>query len=159
MEKFIGLPYRFWTPHYEESVYQQCNTLPLEKDLKETGVCCSGLINLFLLKNNKPPVGGTEKWFDYLTSLETTVPLSNNIPIPKGSLVFSRYEDESSQGHIAYVVSNLKKIYNSTIIHSIGRYPLETIELYGPGVIEEPVLNTIEMYTHVSLGTKWLEKI
>ena len=63
MEKFIGLPYRFWRPQNEKSVYEQCNTLPLKEDLKETGVCCSGLINLFLLNNNKQPVGGTEKWF------------------------------------------------------------------------------------------------
>ena len=159
MEKFIGIPYRFWTPQYEESVYEQCNTLPLEEDLKETGVCCSGLINLFLLNNNKQPIGGTEKWFEYLTSLQTTVPLNDNILIPTGSLVFSNYQDETTQGHIAYVVSDSKNSYNSTIIHSIGRYPIENTLVYGPGVIEEPLINSIEMYTHVSLGTDWLEKI
>lgn len=159
METFIGIPYSFWSPQNEKSVYEFCKRLPEENKIKETGVCCSGLINLFLLKNNKQPVGGTEKWFEYLTSLETTVALNDHILIPTGSLVFSNYQDETTQGHIAYVVSDSKEIHNSTIIHSIGRYPHENNGLYSPGVIEEPVLNTIEMYTHVSLGTNWLDKI
>ena len=46
---------------------------------------------------------------------------------------------------------------DSLITHAIGRKHIGN-GLYGPGVIEESINETLFMYSHVCLGTSWMEK-
>lgn len=159
LEKFKGLPYCFWKPGFDEPIHKH-KTLPSLEILKKQGACCSGLMNLIMLSLSKKAIGGTEEWFSYLTTLETTkkidIDLLESTLIPRGSVVFSNYIDIENQGHIAIVTSDNKLLKDSLITHAIGRKQIGN-GLYSPGVIEESIDKTLFMYTHISIGLKWLK--
>ena len=113
-----------------------------------------------MLSTGNKAIGGTEAWYKYLAPSYSTFNLSHNsdILIPKGSIVFSNYENEEKQGHIAIVTSNNKLFNKSTILHCVGRQKIKD-ELYGPGVIEESIEKSKFMYTHVFIGTSWNKKL
>ena len=156
LSQFKGLPYRWWKPGFDIPIYN-IDTLPSTETLKKQGLWCSGLLNVIMLSTGNKAIGGTEAWYKYLITSYSTYNLSqnNDMLVPKGSIVFSNYENEDKQGYIAIITSDNKSIEKSTILHCVGREKI-TDELYGPGVIEESIKPTL--FSHVCIGTSWNKK-
>lgn len=158
----VGIPYTTWTGNELSSdEFFYTNKIPSLEELKENGICCTGLLNILrqyygshIPDSNQKYRGGITFWYNYFYQKNVLLPFNYNENYPLGTLFLRKYRNKKDQGHVSILYKKHKNLLYSQIIHAYAQGDLNiTILGYSHFCNTK---NKTGYYEYAILPDKWL---